>query len=630
VLAPEPIAWLAMGVVIDDHFASALKSMTSLEVSFLAADSRTGGWTLLATTIGADRRAALVEAFARVDPRHLDAVTMQVGDDEYVSRLSRIDQLHDAAIVVALQSSLHEALEPQRRLQTRLIWLGLASLLATGVAGILIGRNITRPVTELSEHARRIEGGDYSEPVKIRREDEIGALASAIDHMRSGIATRETRIRDLAYRDSLTGLPNRARFAEELDNAIRAGIADAGVIAVIVMDMDRFKDVNDTLGHAMGDRLLQVTAGRLQAALLGESEILARLGGDEFGVLARCGDTDSAVDLARHLAKVLDQPVALQGIEIVTSASMGVAIYPQHGDDTSTLTRHAEVAMYAAKRAYAGVTVYEPSSLAPAQQRLTLMAELRHAVEHDELQLYFQPKIDLACNALAGVEALIRWRHPERGVIPPDQFIPFAENTGYIRSITRWVAEAAMRQCVDWHARGLAIKVSMNISARDLVDPDLAEVFGSLLRQLGVKPGWLSLELTESAIMSDPSRARTVIDGLRGLGLEMSIDDFGTGQSSLAYLRRLPVQELKIDKSFVRNIATERDDSIIVRSTIELGHNMGMIVVAEGVEDEGAFELLRDMRCDVAQGYYISRPQAPEPFEQWLIASQWRLFPAEG
>jgi len=387
------------------------------------------------------------------------------------------------------------------------------------------------------------------------------------------------------------------------------------------MDLDRFKLVNDTLGHHMGDLLLCEVGQRLSRTLSHESEMVARLGGDEFALLLPDTDLDAAKRFARRIGTVLDEPLSIDGHTIDVHGSIGIVSFPLHGREFHTLMRRADVAMYAAKRVNAGSAVYSAADDVHSPERLTLMTELRRAVESDQLSLYYQPKVDLSSYQVKYVEALVRWIHPERGFIAPDQFIPFAEQTGYIKVLTRWVIDRAMRQLAQWHADGIDLSVSVNVSARDLLHAGLPEYFEGALRRYGVSPQWIWIEITESAVMDDAAAALQTLDQLHQMGLRLSIDDFGTGYSSLAYLKRLPVDEIKIDKSFVMGMMTDNDDEVIVRSTIDLGHNMGLKVVAEGVESEAVMLLLGTLNCDLVQGYHVSRPLPEDKFREWL--RQW-------
>jgi diguanylate cyclase (GGDEF)-like protein len=622
VYAPESIAWLAMGFVIDDKFAWRLRSLTSLDVSFWNAGAGTADWTLLATTMSPEKRPGLVEAISRGGHPLAGNATLRVGDDNYVTAFSAPGTQGRNVVVITLQKSLAEELAPLRKLQTILIGLGLMSLLATVIASAWIARSMTRPLSALSRAAQKIEQGDYSHPIEIDQIDEIGRLASAINHMRDGIAAREAKIGDMANRDVLTGLPNRGLFHDRLEQAIKVSLRGGDTPTILLMDLDGFKHVNDSLGHHVGDLLLQEIAKRCVAALLRESDTVARLGGDEFAVLLPNGDLQGAQLIARKILSAVEQPMTLEGQQVIVGGSIGIASCPQHGEEIHTLLRHADMAMYAAKRSSSGYALYDTRYDRQSRQRLSLMSELRHAVECDELLLHYQPKIDLATGAVTQVEALVRWLHPERGFIPPDQFIPFAEHTGYIKSITQWVITKVLLQLADWRALGLTLNVSVNISARDLLNPELLAMFNALADQHNTWLQWLSLEVTESAIMADAAHAQAMLQFFRDIGLRLSIDDFGTGYSSLSYLKKLPVDELKIDKSFVINMATDKDDATIVRSTIDLGHNMGLKVVAEGVENEAAWQMLKAWGCDFAQGYYVSAALPPAELVQWLRQMQ--------
>jgi diguanylate cyclase (GGDEF)-like protein len=623
VRAPLPIAWLATGFLIDDAFARNLQSLTSLEVSFLTRQGQGGGWQVLATTLPDTEKSDLPRAMSVVGGEGSANTVVHLGSDDYVTRASSLGS-NDASIIVAvLQKSLQQALATLSKLQLTLLSLGVVSLLATVIAGASIARNMTGPISVLSTFAQRVEQGDYSQALVIDREDEIGRLASAFNLMRDGIAAREARITDLANRDVLTGLPNRALFRDRLEQAIKASKRFGEMPTLLIMDLDRFKEVNDTLGHHVGDLLLQQVSQRLVAAMPRESDTVARLGGDEFAILLPMGDTQNAERITRKLLSILEQPIPLEGHQLIVGASIGIATYPEHGDEINTLMRHADAAMYVAKRSNSGFAVYDPRYDEADEHKLSLMAELRRAVEQDELILYYQPKVDLANDSVTQVEALVRWRHPERGFMPPDQFIPFAEHTGFIKSITRWVIRNAMAQAAKWHAAGLSIHISINVSARDLVNPDFPGIFDELMRTNTGSLQWLTLEITESTIMADPGHAQSTLEYLSRLGLRLSVDDFGTGYSSLSYLKKLPVDELKIDKSFVLDMQGNKDDATIVRSTIDLGHNMGLKVVAEGVEDAGTCDALRRLGCDFVQGYFIGRPMPAGDFELWLAQSPW-------
>jgi predicted signal transduction protein with EAL and GGDEF domain len=338
-------------------------------------------------------------------------------------------------------------------------------------------------------------------------------------------------------------------------------------------------------------------------------------------VLLPSDDADGARRVARNIQKALETPMSLDGHVVDCRVSIGIASFPQHGDSATTLLRRADVAMYTAKRLNNGLSVYDDQDDQDSRARLSLMGELRQAVETRQLVLHYQPKLHLVDARELHVEALVRWQHPTRGLVAPSEFIPFAEQTGFIRQITQEVMARAVAQCVQWRREGLRVNVSINISARDLLDPELADRFAGLLADHGCQPSSIALEITESAILDDPGHALRNLERLHALGCRISIDDYGTGYSSLAYLKRLPVNELKIDRSFVMGMVTDASDAVIVRSTIDLAHNMGLSVVAEGVEDEATLRKLRELGCDMVQGYHLSRPLPPEEVARWLRAN---------
>jgi diguanylate cyclase (GGDEF)-like protein len=385
--------------------------------------------------------------------------------------------------------------------------------------------------------------------------------------------------------------------------------------------MDRTaSNVNDTLGHGVGDHVLREVSLRLEQTVTG-AECIARLGGDEFAILIRLSGDSECTGIARQIIAALEAPFMYEEQQLDVGTSIGIAHYPEHGRDAQTLVRNADIAMYAAKRDKTGYAIYDPHYDTSQQEHLSLLGELRRAVERDELRLYYQPKVSLHSANVSAVEALIRWQHPERGLVPPAMFIPFAEHTGYIKLLTRWVIREAMRQCGEWLRQGMRLQVSVNISARDLMNRDLPTEVAALLAEHGVPPALLCLEITESGFMEDPAHAQRVLDRLDELGVRLSIDDYGTGYSSLSYIMRLPVQELKIDRSFISRMATDEEISTIVRSTIELGHNLGLKVVAEGVEDLSVWNMLRSLGCDDAQGYFMSRPLEPHMLADWIRAN---------
>ena len=432
----------------------------------------------------------------------------------------------------------------------------------------------------------------------------------------------ERAIQHLAYYDTLTDLPNRTLLQDRLQQAILSARRDGKSLALLVMDLDRFKEINNILGHHYGDLVLQQVGPRLREVLR-ESDTIARLGGDEFAVLLLSIGLEGAILTAQKILKRFLSPFVVDCLSLEVGTSIGIALFPEHGEDANNLMRRADMAMYAAKQENTGFAVYSPQHERHNSSHLILMGDLRHAIERNELFLVYQPKIDLQTRSMIGAEALVRWQHPSRGIIPPDQFIPLSEQGGLIKPLTLWVLDAALMRCRAWRQAGLRLSVAANLSARNLLDPQLSDQIARLLQAHSLEPEWLHLEITESVIMADPARALEILNRLSKMGIRLAIDDFGTGYSSLGYLKKLPVDEIKIDKSFVKEMAVEADDAMIVRSTIDLAHNLGLKVVAEGVENQEILERLITLGCDAVQGYHISRPISPTDLVAWVNHSPW-------
>ena len=442
-------------------------------------------------------------------------------------------------------------------------------------------------------------------------------FAAVIRSYRRLLVTERARAVYDSLHDGLTGLPNRALLADRFDQALRTAKRTGTTTGLLLLDLDRFKDINDTFGHHYGDALLTMVGPRLKAALR-ESDTIARLGGDEFVVLLPdVGDIDAATAVAAKLRQTLETSFHVGGIDLDVEASVGVVLSGEHGDDAATLLQRADIAMYVAKTRNLGIVAYHRDSDGHSPERLALLGELRRALERRELTLHYQPKISLSTGDVVGAEALVRWQHPTRGLVVPDEFIPVAEHTGLIGPLTRYVVDAALAQSRTWADAGQALPISVNLSARNLLDERLPDQIAELLTNHRVGASMLELEVTESAIMTEPARARRLLQRLSDLGIHLSIDDFGAGYTSLGQLRSLPINELKIDRSFVMNMAQDPGDALIVRSIIDLGHNLGLTIVAEGVETADALTTLAGFGCDVAQGYYLSRPMPIDAFDTW-------------
>jgi len=436
-------------------------------------------------------------------------------------------------------------------------------------------------------------------------------------------ARRRTLVHQATH-DALTGLPNRVYLGRSMRQALAEARSDRTPVAFLLLDLDRFREINDTLGHHTGDLLLEKIALRLESPLT-SGDTIARLGGDEFAVVLPNTGVERAREMAWRLVRKLQEPFQVEGMSLPVDTSVGIAVFPDHGGTPEALIQRGDVAMYAAKRERSKVAVYDPEHDYHSKRHLALTADLRNAIKNDQLSLHYQPKIDARSGRTVGAEVLVRWRHPEHGDIAPDEFIPIAEQSGLIAPLALWVLQTSLAQCVEWRARGVEIGVCVNLSARNLLERELPATLERLLFANGLPPGYLGLEITESVIMEDPDKALEVLTEISDLGVGISIDDFGTGYSSLGYLRKLPADELKIDKSFVIEMDSSPDDATIVRSTIDLAHNLGMKVVAEGVESPQVWAALKELGCDYGQGYLFSRPIPAEEFGRWHGAGGWAL-----
>jgi diguanylate cyclase (GGDEF)-like protein len=429
------------------------------------------------------------------------------------------------------------------------------------------------------------------------------------------------RIQHQALHDDLTELPNRLHFRDRISHAVEAAEDDGSKVAVLLLDLDRFKEINETLGHDSGDALLRAFTHRL-SELAGDDVFLARLGGDEFGLVAPGMGAGEARDLAGRVSSCLEATFLVKEVPLFIEASIGISIYPDHATEVEGLLQAADGAMYAAKDRRLGVFLYDGALDASTTDALTLVSELRPALERNELVLHFQPQLELKSGEIVGAEALVRWQHPERGLLPPGAFVPFVERTGASRALSDYVLAAAAIQLRDWRTLGFDLGVAVNLTMFDLLDARLPERVEKLLERSGVEPERFELEITESVIMGDPARVFEVVEWLKAIGVRLAIDDFGTGYSSLSYLKSLPIDVLKIDRSFVMNMEANESDSAIVRSTVDLAHNLGLTVVAEGVDSAATLEELTRYGCDVAQGFHIARPCAADDF--WAAVADFR------
>lgn len=608
VMAPARIAWVAVSFRLDDRWARDLSALAGPAVSIVRSGPSAH---LLASSFQPRQRAALARALQHGALDRLDGM-----------RYQSTRQPLGGGIDAVLQLPLDQVAASFDVLLEQLAAVVAAAVVLFGLGSIMLARRIVRPIRDLSDATRRMSEGDYGTTLPAARasgNDEIAQLADSFEQMRHGIASREERIARLAYRDALTDLPNRTRFLEAFDD-----MPDSVEAVVAVLNIDRFGMINNALGYAVGDRLLR-TAGERLAPLVPPPGIVARLWGGHFAILLKNADEQAARAFADAALRALRDPITLDGQRLDIGGSIGVALHPHDGLDGGTLLRRAEAAMAAAHQRHASLAFVTEIGAEPPHEQLSLIGDMRAALENGDFMLAYQPKLELASDRIVAAEALLRWRHPERGMVPPAHFIPFAEQTGFIREITPWVLKTAVRQLAAWRADGLDITVSANLSTLDLLDSGLPAFVDGLLRFHGVPAHRLCLEITESALMDDPASALKRLAELDTLGVKLSIDDYGVGQASLAYLKILPVNELKLDRSFIDSIDAAPRNAAIVRSTIMLSHALGLSVVAEGVETEAELDWLRANDCDVVQGYGIARPLDAALVRDWIAA---RAIPA--
>ncbi|CRM59281.1 Cyclic di-GMP phosphodiesterase Gmr [Pseudomonas sp. 8 R 14] len=610
VLAPLPIARVVMGFSMDGVFADELRSLSNLEVSFLAIDKDQPGE--LVTTQPQALRGSILSLMQGDSTRRGVSTTDHL-EQSFLSQSLVLASDENGKILALLQSPLDAAMQAFVPLDEKILGIALIALLASLIGALLLARTVSRPVQALALAAERIGQGDYQTPVALARSDELGLLAHAVNSMQSGIAEREQQLAHNALHDRLTGLPNRALAMERLGSAIALNRP----VALIYLGIDNLRAASETAGPDAVDQLLLAVSRRLEAVLR-PGDTLAHLIADEFLLLLEGAGSDEAVGMADKLQQLLLRPQRINGHDLALDCRLGIAAFPADGESPHTLLERAAIAMKDAAQMPGRLQIYEQGRDLAHRRQITLIRDLRHAPNQGQLLLHYQPKLDIRQGHVRQAEALLRWQHPQFGMVSPAEFIPLAERSGSIQLLTHWVIEEGIRQLCEWNRRGLYLQLSLNISADDLLGDELAHRVSALLRRYNLPAEQLVFEITESAVMREPEKALKVLHLLRDCGISLSVDDFGTGYSSLAHLKRLPVQELKIDQSFVRNLDETSEDAVIVRSTIEMSHNLGLKVVAEGVEYAHSLRLLERWQCDTAQGYLISRPLSADAFEAWV------------
>ncbi|MFT6264586.1 MAG: diguanylate cyclase (GGDEF)-like protein [Oleiphilaceae bacterium] len=626
VSAPRPIAWAAMGFIIDQSLANQLKSLTNLEVSYLGVDSFNDNFVI--STMQKETHDGILNERMQSDYlKSFEAIDklkrMQLGPNEYLSLYVPIVATPEYKVNAVLSASLSEERNNFYLLKIEILLVAILSLIGSFIGAFFLSGNITRPIKNLVDAAKRISSGDYSVdlPLVNNIKDEVNVLASSFNVMQKGIADREEKILHQAYHDTLTNLPNRMLATQEMRKLISFCHDTDGSFALMAMNINRFKQINDTFGYQTGDGLLKAFSTRLGEINKGVN-FCARLGADEFLLLIQSQGDVNFSSLVESSVKSLSKSYFIDDFEVIVSLRVGVAIYPLDGDKTGQLLRRTEIALNDAKQKKREIQFYEQGSDARHQNRIRLINDLKLAISNNDLVMFYQPKVDLHLRKVTQVEALIRWFHKELKFVSPEEFIGLAEQAGLMPVLTRWVLKTVIEELSAWLKSGVDVAMAVNLSAYDLAHDDLPDYIDELLAQYDVPATHLILEVTESAVIEEPEQAMRVLNRFKDSGIKLAIDDYGTGYSSLGQLKNMPVDELKIDKSFVLKLEQDKDDQVIVRSTIEMGHNIGLTIVAEGVETKAAWDLLESYGCDKLQGYFISKPQAPSDFLRWYSSYQ--------
>jgi len=592
------IGWLAFGFEINQQLANHFLDITQLQVDFIL--NNNSKWLLVASS----NPEADINFAKSIIEGNTPAQYIAIGD-----LITEFDDQQFGLAMYGLRADIVKVLQEQ---WWQFLILTLITLLLSLASAYVIAASITKPIKRLVEQAKTIARGDYNQKIALKDSSELGQLADEFNVMQQAVLVREQEITHRANHDALTELPNRNILIKTLNHYIQAQTS----VQLFHLNLSRLKDVNETLGHDVGDWLIQRTAERL--AKLTQFTLLCHLGGDEFILLFEKQNKHSISELVNSINTTLESHCDYGGINLQLQVRIGISSFPEHSNVDKTLLQMADTALQNARKTNSNYQCYDKSLDVNSVERLNLINDLKHAISDDQLELHYQPKLDLQTKVVTHAEALVRWYHPTLGMVPPDNFIYIAEQTGQINKLTRWVVKTALNQSAIWREEGIDINVAINISAENLKEPDFYEYICQTIQQNNVPAHKVTLEVTESAVVDNPESAIKLLQRFKDAGIKISIDDYGTGYSSLAQLKQLPVHELKIDKSFVQHLHEDEDDRIIVRSTIELAHNMGLSVVSEGIEDDFALQWLAQQGCELGQGYFISRPKPTNDFTTWM------------
>jgi diguanylate cyclase (GGDEF)-like protein len=614
--APTPIAWVALGFRVDGEIVDRMAALTGLDVLLV---TQSDGTRILAGSASAgqpgDVADRLLQEAVSADGVHV----IEGASTSYLATTTSLVQesLNNAGVAVVLLRSLTDAMAPYVEARQLMILFGFALILVVAIAGVLLARGIAKPLNVLTDAARSMMSGNYDVNVEVSSNDEVGELASSFNAMTAAISEREERISHQALHDRLTDLPNHTYLVQKLEQLIADAAGEEKKIFLLSIHLSRMGAISSTLGHSASDQVISLAATLLNRNLEA-NEILGHVGSEEFVVILPGGDIDDAIERAGKLRDILATGVTLERINFQLQTTMGVAAWPKHGTEAADMIRKACIARSEAVSLGQQLAVYRHGREHFHVRQLRIVNDLRGAIRSNEIHTWYQPKIRLPDGTPVGAEALVRWNHPEFGWLRPDEFVPAIEDAGTISHLTRFVLKEAIKQCRRWQDDGHELHVSVNMSARDLIDDYLPHHVLQLLREQGLPPERLTLEVTENSVMQQFKRVISVLECLRDVGVRISLDDFGTGQSSLAQLRDIPLHELKVDKSFVMSLPENAQNEAIVSTTVKLAHSLELDVVAEGVENEETLRFLAGTGCEQAQGFFLSKPVDPEAFGQWL------------
>lgn len=613
ILAPEPIGWAAIGFSLDDGLATEMSRLLGVDVSFVAGGEQDPLYLASSVNGPAQRQALSANAIADSAP------TLVTAGSDRILMWSTTIRSANGHLALVLQRSLSSALRPYNEVRNSTFAIGSLLLAVALALAILLARSATKPVEELTAAAERLESGDYSAEVPLPSTSELKHLANAFNAMRAAVADREATIQYQANHDGLTRLQTRPRITLVLDEMLIKAHSMQQSVAIYLLEIQQLENIIGSFGHGAGDQVLSEVARRL-AAIEHRRDHIGHIGTGRFLILLDSIDPSMVDYHAERMIERLRASFDYSGVSFQLDVRIGLVVFPTDGAQSAELLRRADLALIRAKEAGGTVGAYLPGDDSSHRHRLTILGELRQAIASNELELHYQPKVAAKTGRLVGCEALVRWRHSQRGFIPPGDFIPHAERTGAIRSLTQWVVARAFRDLKLWQETGSKIDVSINVSPLDLADSSFVDSIRTLLVNSGVDASGVVFEVTESGAMKDLPATLRMMEQLRVFGIRFSIDDFGTGYSSLAHLKRLPVDEVKIDRSFIKELEARSDDDLIVRSTINLGHAMNLKVVAEGVEVISSWDALGRLGCDLIQGYLISKPLPVQEFTAWIKA----------